>query len=445
MHKHSTDPISVPPIIIVVSFVSAIVMIGISLASSNVLFSLLGSGLTALVSSILLKFNPLDPRVWFSTLGWLYLFAFSVQVTLGFDIGVLIVKTSAITSLFFLCALGAMWIGSAASKKSIATMTDRRKLAKGVVSIVALPVLISLSGALIVHAHFISLAGVTSKRELWEVDAGLPLAGLMSHILLLLGSWLILTSRNRVRAFWITVLVGTVAVYVWGFTGERDVVFKWTLIATFAWFLKDWINVRLILVIGFLMIAVAPIMKDLGVAFSGGDFELARTFNLYQNVLGGEWSAAGSNLDTILRNPSLYENLSLDRFLADLSRGVMPSGFFYGVNTSSWYTQSYTPVVTGRTIPGIGFSLVAACWMYASLIGVIIGGVVFGAVSWWFYRWSVRTPLYASAYFLYVPLALWSLRGDLSFWLSSIIKQVFLPAFLLLVVASFISQTSRKN
>lgn len=414
-------------------------MLGLSVLLGEPVFSVIGGLGLVVITVSTLRLYPLDPRVWFATLGGLYTFAYPLLTVLGFESGQFDAKAAAIAGVFFISVLTTMWVSSVAFRDP-QSFGHRELPASGrALKLVAMPVLVAVAGYVVADATLIYSAGAESKRDLWDLDVGLPLSGLLSHVFLLLGAALVLVSKTRTRVVLVVALVASVVVYFWGATGERDVVFKWVLMALFAGVLRSWVSVRWVVIIGVLAVILGPITKDLGLFIGGGEIEFVRTKQLHVYILDQEWSAAGRNLEVILRDPALYEGKGMERFVEDFSRGLMPGALYSGVNTSSWYTESYTPFVTGREVPGIGFSMVGALWIYSGFLAVVLGGVVYGAVSWWFYRQVRKGALYASGYLLYVPLALWSLRGDISFWISSLIKQIFLPLLVLFLISLFLS------
>lgn len=424
------------------AFSGAMLMIVITIVVEETIFAVLGCVGFAVLSCFSLRLYPLDPRVWFATLGGLYAFSYPIQTVLGIESGQLDAKAAAISAIFFLSVLGAMWLSAGVTSTPLKKRPNQRVAHSSAIKIVVLPLVLLAGSYVVVDSTLINLVGVSSKRDLWEISVGLPFSGFMAHVLLLTGACWILAVKEKSSAFLVALFVGMVAVYAWSSTGERDVLLKWVLMATFAWVARQWISVKLVVILGLCMVVVSPIMKDLGLIFGGSAIEFQRTQRLHHYVLGGEWASAGSNLEIILRNPALYEGLQLERFVADFARGFAPSGLFHGINTSSWYTEFYTPQVTGRDIPGIGFSLVAAMWIYGGVAGVISGGLIYGLVSWWLFRLSGKGALYMAAYFLYIPLSLWSIRGDMSFWLSAIFKQVFFPSLALMIVAWFLLAVS---
>lgn len=324
-----------------------------------------------------------------------------------------------------------MWLASALNKPPLGDRDERFcAVPQKIYPVLAFGALV-LFAYVMLDAVFVQQLGVADKRALKEIGAGLVGAdtalnwSLFFYVLILWGAW------NRVaRRYLLVSLAGVVVLYVWAATGERDSLLKWVIITSFLFLFKRSLGVRFVYALGVLVFLSLPLTKDLGVLLSSEEVDLRRTEDISVWVLKLEWKTSGENLDHLLERKELYQDLGAERFFGDVYRGIVPGAFVSVTNTRDWYYSEYTPVVTGRDIPGAGFSYAGSWYVYANMFGVAIGGLVFGVASWILYIWSYRNAVWNSVYLVFVPLAIWSLRSDFSGLLSSLFKQSILPAVL---------------
>lgn len=383
-------------------------------------------GLIGLTSMSAASWSPLDPRVWFSVFGWLYCFSFLLW---GLLTGTEVSEFDSVFMLglvFYLASLSALWLFSmlAPLGRQLPTqMSMKRLTAPG--HLLLFSVLAVLLAYATTDGILIMQTGISDKRVINHGDFGLPAAKTIVNWALIVFSFIIISSRNKKKSFWLAIIVGCFAFSYWGMTGQRDVIYKFVLVLSFSLIASSQLRLKWVYLSGVIAVLSVTLTKDLGVAFIERDFSANRVLEGYVGVLGQEWSAAGRNMSLLLQNKDFYEGAGLERLSADIGRGMLPGVFLEVNNTNTWYFAEYLPATTGRQEPGLGFSLHGAFYVYGGVAGVFIGSLVLGALYWISFRAAFKNTLWMSGYIMIVSLSIWALRGDVSYVISSYLKQAF--------------------
>lgn len=434
--------LSLPSKVAILASVAILSTLGVALstASSESGFSILLVALLPILSITFADYDPIDPRVWFPIFGGLYSFSFFVLHLFGVLVANDFGSGVFLGHIFLTSTIIAMWILSTLRPKRPLSFTLSESAIAFPRLFIRLCVLLSFGLWLYVAADATLLSQVSAggKRALKELGVGLPGVNTaltwatFFYVILLWTFWTDARRRSLLIA-----LVGLFVLYYWMGTGERDAILRWFMITAFLALYHKSVSLKFIYSAGALTLVLLPVMKDLGVLLVSDDVDFQRSKDLLVWIFRLEWRGAGENFDTLLVQENLYSGKGLELFMSDVVRGFLPGSLFSGSNTSGWYYQEYTPVVIGRTVNGLGFSYAGGWYIYANTLGVILGGCFFGVVCWCFFIASRKNLLVNSAYVIFVPMAIWSLRGDLSSFLSILTKQSLLPTlFAALVLIS---------
>ncbi|WP_257550924.1 O-antigen polymerase [Sphingopyxis sp. DBS4] len=218
-------------------------------------------------------------------------------------------------------------------------------------------------------------------------------------------------------------------------TGERDVFFKIALSLAFMSLYFKSVKPSVVYFSVLAVILFVPFSKSLGVSLGSDSVQLSFSgSNFIVGFMKSDFASAGSNLDILLLSPDIYSNQSLSRLFEDIVRGFLPTSLSSYDSSTAWFYKYYTPYSIRRDVGGLGFSLMGAFYIYGSVVGVIIGGFLYGCLSSFLWKKANRNDIYLSIYFSSVPLLIWSLRGDVSTIISSLTKQTILPIILIVFI-----------
>ncbi len=298
---------------------------------------------------------------------------------------------------------------------------------------------LALSGVVVVLNNItFMMSGSASKREFWDAaDAGFYLSFgynyiVISLVLLVVHQWL------QVRKVeWHSIgLVFLLALFTLVNTGERDLLFMTVLALTFAFLYFEMVPRKSVYIAVLLCALFVPFSKSLGVFIHKQDAKLGGyDQSLVASFLMSDFHASGVNTGILLLSKDIYKGNGLERLSSDVARGLLPGLIARVDNTRKWYYDHYTPYVINRHMPGLGFTLMGSCYIYGGYIGVLVGAVIFGLMVELIWRRAQTSELWFVYYSVVTGLLIWSLRGDLSAMISSLVKQSLLPLLMLLLIS----------
>lgn len=222
--------------------------------------------------------------------------------------------------------------------------------------------------------------------------------------------------------------------------GERDILFSYLIILIMVYSFFNGNRIKRVYLFSIILILMIPVLGEYKNLFTKTNFNEIDYGNIFVLILNGEFRSAGFNIDYILNNfdESWRYGSSI---IFDLLRSIVP-GFIYEFNNSvGWYNKTYHPniVADGR---GYGFSLSAEGYINFGYVGVFLWYVIVGSMIAFVYNNANKNTISLSAYFVSIPMFIYSIRGDLSTLLSPLFKAILIPIFIFIFIDMFIKRLS---
>lgn len=156
--------------------------------------------------------------------------------------------------------------------------------------------------------------------------------------------------------------------------------------------------------------------------------------SLEESLFGGEFVTSGRNFNTLLNNRGDWDYQYGMALIYDISHSIVPSFIINVQNTTGWFNEKYN---TRRDQGfGAGFSFLAEGYLQCGYLGVVIWTILLGIIVRKIYYNSNKSIFGLSIYIFMITDIMYAIRGDFSYILSPLIKQV-LVCYILLKFAKF--------
>jgi hypothetical protein len=333
---------------------------------------------------------------------------------------------------------------------------DVRKFSDGVNYVLVF----AISLVLISIWKIVSL-GVTDKRDL--VLEGSALVGLsfsFNIIIVCAAVYLIkLLIDDKTKTFMIIALTGgTFFLFVILLAGHRNLFYRYLAVILLLYHvIHKKIDLKAVFIIGAIALFGAALLQNLKMAFflekinitgyldiTGRYPELLQhsktvlSFKLLiTTLLGTEFMTASNNLAIIIEKvPDYLPFMHGTSILKDIERALVPGFLFQRVveNTSLFYNRTIFPE-TYYAGGGTGFTLVGHAYLNFKVPGIILMFALYGLIIKKIYKWSSRTLFGFLFYVSFIPVAILSIRYDLSAPISQSLKHILLPLGLMLIIS----------
>lgn len=167
-------------------------------------------------------------------------------------------------------------------------------------------------------------------------------------------------------------------------------------------------------------------------------------YNALLAIFQGEFLSAGRNLETILNTYGEWDFFYGETIIWDLARSVIP-GFIYAVqNSIGWFNNTFNPdiVAIGQ---GYGFSFIAEGYINFGYFGIVIWYLILSIVIHFLYKNSQRSTYWFIGYIYMIPYFIYIQRGDLSNFISPLLKQLIVFTILFILLNSVMKQFKRRK
>lgn len=372
------------------------------------------------------------PQVWLSIFSFMYSFGANIVNIFDYDYLYNSIYTILLMSLFHVGTC----IGLIAFQQEYNSNRSPLRVSNDVINY---GIAISTFFVLINNFIFFS-SGASSKRQFSDNYDGIGYFGFSyNYFVVFFIFYLILNfQRSRVIPKFIICLCLTISFFTLLNTGERDVFFKIVMATSFIFLYFGVVSKNFIYVIAAAIAIFIPFSKSFGVSLGSSDVGASvHGGNFIVGIMMSDFAASGKNLDLLLLREDLYRDISFSRFISDIVRGVLPTFLSPEDSSGAWFQKFYTPLSIDRHTGGLGFTLAGAFYIYADMIGVFVGAILLAAFVCFLWRKAMERHIYLVFYCSAVPLMIWSLRGDLSTLISSLVKQVALPILLISLASMF--------
>lgn len=203
--------------------------------------------------------------------------------------------------------------------------------------------------------------------------------------------------------------------------GERDVVLSIGLSTVFVYSFFRKMQVWKLLAIVFVGLVSVSVLGELKQVTNQEEITIGEN-DFVVSVFGGEFATSTNNFETLLENRGIWEFENGEGFIRDVAHSIIPS-FLYHVDTASqWYNKKFNLRFSDGY--GAGFSLLAEGYLQWGYFGVFFISVFLMIIIHALYFFSNRTIYGLASYIFMVSLIAYAMRGDMSFVISPLIKQV---------------------
>ncbi|WP_369048784.1 O-antigen polymerase [Tenacibaculum sp. UWU-22] len=278
------------------------------------------------------------------------------------------------------------------------------------------------------------VSGVASKAEL-AISGSFSGFGIISKFFVFIFSLYILNYYYDYRSFPRMKLIMslTITVLISLIIGERDVLLTIVLILMLIfYFIKKPSKIRVIVYLG-VAIFLIPITSQLKAIFTRNT--KPNSENVFIRIFSGEFLSSGRNYETILKYSNAWDYFYGESLLNDIKRSIVPPFIYEFKNSVHWFNSNF--FTNGFNLGyGIGFSYLAEGYINFGYFGIILWYFFLMIVVTYLYNSSYKSILGLAIYLLMLPNLIYLQRGDFSYLVSPLFKQVLFFYILLTLINS---------
>ena len=382
--------------------------------------------------------NVLIPFVWLSPFILIYnasiyiLDLTGVRPSYRFDI----ILNCIYISIVFLFSYCALFINTAKQRiqMSFSFMTENRaKIIKNMVYIFGL--------LLICYIPWFFATGYLSKIEL-NKNGGLPGFGIIANLFEMAYALYVVyySVVSQKFPFRILSVVALISLSISLFIGERDIIFSIMLISLLVYYRFFKISNRTMAIIGAIVIVMVPILGMTKQITNKSNISIQKE-DVIIGIFQGEFLSSGRNIETLTKNENKWDHQYGEGLYSDIVRSVIPTALVQIKNTTGWFNERYNN--KKKDGYGAGFSYIGEGYLQAGYLGVAIWILILSFVCHRLYLWSQKSIYGFTSYVIMIGRIIYSLRGDLSYIISPLLKQILLQYFFFLYVLRFLSPVKR--
>ena len=281
-------------------------------------------------------------------------------------------------------------------------------------------------------------SGYASKKEM-NLDGGLPFFGIISRFYFLIYT-LYLTyfchkyKRIPKNLILINIIIALGAALI---IGERDVFLTICLLTFFVYykyFKVSFSKVILFGIVGLISVAVLQTTKQI----TNKEKINLPMENMFLAIFGGEFATSGSNLYVLLSNEKNWNYQYGIAIKKDLGRAIVPDYISRQENSTRWFNQKFNPHLDSGY--GMGFSFIGEGYLQFGYWGVFIWSFLLALLSLILYS-NAQKHIYGFVAYIYmISVTFYAMRGDFSYIISPLLKQVYLSYLVLLFVFKFVKK-----
>ena len=385
------------------------------------------------------NFNILHPFVWLAPFIFIYNSSFCLLEIAGFIQiqyihEILFCTYLSIISLFFCCILFL--------RKRFVIVFPNGFINEENARLVHF-ILILLSIMMILYLPLFIKIGYTSKKEM-NLEGGLPLFGIISRLYYIIYTIYIVyycgMNKKMPKKMVIVSMIITLGSAL--IIGERDVFLTVCLLTFLVYYYYFKVSFKKVLLLAFLGLIAVAIMQSTKQITNADEIELP-TNNMFEATFGGEFATSGVNLNVLMSNKGSWKYQNGEAFFKDLKRATIPEFISKSENSTGWYNNLFNDHVDSGF--GMGFSYIGEGYLQFGYIGVVIWTVMLFFIVLLLYK-GAQMGLYGFVTYIYmIGMILYAMRGDLSYIISPLLKQILLTYILLKFVFKMNTAICRKS
>lgn len=386
------------------------------------------------------KFEILHPFVWLSP--FIILYNISIIVLYLIDIRNTNISEQLILSMTL--ALGTLFLYFAVVSKTYSNLNYKIKTIDSISPKIFKFFFVVLILIIAINIILFLKSGITTKSELSASGEGLNL-GYIYKLFLFTTAFLLLKEILKKKSISLFVFTGfTVSLLIALVLGERDVLMTFVMLGIFIYYVTYKPSKKSLYIIGILSLFLLPVLGYLKNVFTKDVTGMFAEYNAFLAIFNGEFLSAGRNFETVLNTYGQWDFFYGETILWDLARSVIP-GFIYTVqNSIGWFNNTFHPdiVAIGR---GYGFSFIAEGYINFGYFGIVIWYLILSMVIHFLYKNSQRSTYWFIGYIYMIPYFIYIQRGDLSNFISPLLKQLIVFTILFILLNSVLKQFKRRK
>lgn len=386
------------------------------------------------------KFEILHPFVWLSP--FIVLYNISIIVLFLLDIRYTNISEQLILSMIL--ALGTLFLYFAVVSKTYSNLNYKIKSIDSISPKIFKFFFVILILIIAVNIILFLKSGITTKSELSASGKGFNL-GYIYKLFLFTTAFLLLKEILEKKSISLIVFTGfTVSLLIALVLGERDVLMTFIMLGIFIYYVTYKPSKMSLYIIGILSLFLLPVLGHLKNVFTKDITGMFSEYNALLAIFQGEFLSAGRNLETILNTYGEWDFFYGETIIWDLARSVIP-GFIYAVqNSIGWFNNTFNPdiVAIGQ---GYGFSFIAEGYINFGYFGIVIWYLILSIVIHFLYKNSQRSTYWFIGYIYMIPYFIYIQRGDLSNFISPLLKQLIVFTILFILLNSVMKQFKRRK
>lgn len=374
------------------------------------------------------KFDVLYPFVWLSPAFIIYNISVYVFELMGIKDSptypiILNSLFIAICTLFFYCAFFIRQVRISRLKENF--LTEKRI---GIVK----NIMIVLGSYLLLSIFLFLRSGFSSKLEM-NLHGGIFGFGIVSRWFTLLFILYVIYKTGIEGIFpYITVLGAVILTILLSlFIGERDIflmIMMGAFLVHYNFFKAKFLKTFPFVVLGLASVVVLGQFRQI----TNLDEDHLSDFGektLPEMIFGAEFGASAHNFEVILENEYFWEFQNGKGLIQDIEAAFIPS-FIMPVKTpSKIYNEQFNSRMSDGY--GAGYSYLAEGYQQWGYIGVFVWTLLLIIITHGLYIKSHKTIFGFAAYIFMIALIIYAMRGDLSYVISPLFKQVFISYLIL--------------
>lgn len=286
------------------------------------------------------------------------------------------------------------------------------------------------------------MAGYTSKLDMNQ-KGGIMGFGIFSNLFLLLYLYYFTYRLYKAKSLPKKLLFGAIllSLSISLVIGERELFLTIVLGSFLVYYFFFKVSEKKIILSAIVGVALVAVLGESRQITNQGGTQSEKT--LEEKIFGGEFITSGRNFNTILDDRGGWNYQYGAGLYNDVVHSLIPSFIINVQNTTGWYNERYN---TRRDEGfGAGFSFLAEGYMQCGYIGVCLWTILLAWLVRFLYKYSNQSVFGLAIYIFMITDIMYSMRGDFSYILSPLIKQVFFTYLLIKVLSKYVVvQNNRK-
>ncbi len=375
------------------------------------------------------KLNLFYPFVWLSPFILIYNVSFFILDLLGVRTGshinsILTITFFSIISFYIFCVC---FIPNISNGVIIRNTHISRRFYSYIVLIYKI-----LCVLLLLYIPYFLKSGFTSKTDM-SLSGGLIGYGLISKSYLFFFICYLVYKIRILKDFpWcycMTNCIMTLSISL--FIGERELFFSVIFCSTVTYNYFRGISKRNLIFGSLSVLLLIPILGMLKQITNISNLSV-NDVNFIETIFQGEFLSSGRNIETLLSHKYNWDYQYGASLIGDMGRTIIPKSIVEFNNATTWFNDNFNS--RASTGFGLGFSYLGEGYLQAGILGVIIWTILLCLIIRYLYLNARLTIFKFTIYIFIIPAYIYAMRGDFSYIVSPILKQVLPICIILLCI-----------